>query len=120
MGEGFAQSRIQFPQRHLNRRMRARINLINLRIIGNRLQCHMRHRLINKPRLQTLVRILQFVVVIARRHQPLLGQRHRHARGVARDPAAAPFFGDESGGAGTASGVEHEVAGVGGHQHAAL
>ena len=36
------------------------------------------------------------------------------------DPAPAPLLGDIGGGAAAAGGVEHQVAGVGGHQEAAL
>ena len=43
-----------------------------------------------------------------------------HARGVDGDPAAAPLLGDVGRGAGAAGGVEHEVAGVGGHEDTAL
>ena len=57
----------------------------------------------------------QQVKRIARAHDAGTGQRQRHARGVDRDPAAAPLLGDGGGGAGTAGRVEHEVAGVGGH-----
>ena len=57
----------------------------------------------------------QQVKWIARAHDTRTGQRQRHARGVNRDPAAAPLLGDVGGGAGTAGRIEHEVAGVGGH-----
>ena len=80
----------------------------------------MRHGLVDEAAAQAFLRIRQFVVVVAGGHQPLLGQRHRHARGVAGDPAPAPFLGDVGGGAGTAGRVQHQVAGVGGHEEAAL
>ena len=57
---------------------------------------------------------------IARRHQPRASERQRDAAGVDRDPAAAPLLGDIGGGAGAAGGIEHKVAGVGGHQDAAF
>ena len=47
-------------------------------------------------------------------------QREGYAGGVDGDPATAPLLGDVRGGAGAAGGVEDEVAGVGGHQDAAL
>ncbi|OIQ71873.1 hypothetical protein GALL_465070 [mine drainage metagenome] len=62
----------------------------------------------------------QQVEGITRTHDAGTGQRQRHAGGVNRDPAAAPLFGDVGAGAGAAGGVEHEVAGVSGHQHAAF
>ena len=55
-----------------------------------------------------------------RAHDPGAGQRQRHAGGVDGDPAPAPLLGDEGGGAGAAGRVEHEVAGVGGHEEAAF
>ncbi len=60
------------------------------------------------------------VIGVARTHDAGAGQRQRDARGVDRDPAAAPLFGDGGGGAGTTGRVEYEVAGVSGHEDAAL
>ena len=60
------------------------------------------------------------VVGIARAHQPRARERQRHARGVDGDPAPAPLLGDSSRGAGAAGRIEHEIAGIGGHQDAAL
>ena len=57
---------------------------------------------------------------IARRHQPRARERQRDAAGVDRDPAPAPLLGDIGGGARAAGRIEHEVAGVGGHQDAAF
>ena len=62
----------------------------------------------------------QQVVGIARAHDARAGQRERHARGVDSDPAAAPLLGDVGRRAGAAGGIEHEVAGVGRHEDAAL
>ena len=47
-------------------------------------------------------------------------QRLQPRRGVYRDPPATPLFGNKSGGTGTARRIEHEVAGICGHQHATL
>ncbi len=63
-------------------------------------------------------RIGEQVIRIARAHDASASQRERHARGVDGDPAAAPLLGDVGGRAGTAGGVEDEVAGVGGHENA--
>ena len=49
-------------------------------------------------------------------HDAGTGQRQRNARSVDRYPATAPLFGDGGSCAGTASRVEDEVAGVGGHE----
>ena len=62
----------------------------------------------------------QQVVGIAGAHEPGTGQGQGHAGGVDGDPAPAPLFGDVGGGAGATGGVEDEVAGVGGHEDAAL
>ena len=82
-------------------------------LLAMRLQRDVRHGLVDEAALQALVRVAQVVVVEAGGHQPLLGQGDGHARGVAGDPAPAPFLGDVGGGAGAAGRVEHEVAGVG-------
>ena len=60
------------------------------------------------------------VVGIAGAHDAGAGQGEGDAGGVDGDPAAAPLFGDVCGGAGATGGVEHEVAGVGVHEDAAL
>ena len=62
----------------------------------------------------------QYVVLIPGTHDAGTGQGQSHPRGVNGYPAPTPLFGDISGGAGPASGVEHEVAGVGGHEDTAF
>src|SRR6266851_9159869 len=62
----------------------------------------------------------EFVVVEGGAHQALFGESGGDAGSVAGDPAAAPLLGDDGGGAGAASGVEDEVAGIGGHEKASL
>ena len=57
---------------------------------------------------------------IARAHDARPRQRERHAGGVDGDPAPAPLLGDVGGGARAAGWVQHEVAGVSGHQDTAL
>ena len=113
---------------------------IDLRVVGDGLERDVRHALIDEAvadvplhGLRTrrgagdfgflelaFAGIGQQVKGITRAHDAGTGQRQRHARGVNRDPAAAPLLGDGGGGAGTAGRVEHEVAGVGGHQEAAF
>ena len=113
---------------------------IDLRVVGDGFERDVRHALIDEAvadvpmhRLRTrrgagdfgllelaFAGIGQQVKRIARAHDAGTGQRQRHARGVNRDPAAAPLLGDIGGGAGTAGRIKHEVAGVGGHEDAAL
>ena len=57
---------------------------------------------------------------IARRHDPRAGKRQRNAAGIDGDPAPPPLLGDIGGRAGAAGGIEHKVAGIGGHQNAAF
>jgi hypothetical protein len=98
----------------------ALVDAVDVRVVGDRLERDVRHGLVDEAALQPFVRVLQLEVVVAGGHQALLGQRDGHARGVAGDPAAAPFFGDEGCGAGAAGWIEHEVTGVSGHQQAAF
>ena len=113
---------------------------IDLRIVGDGFERDVRHALIDKTLADVAMRGLarrhgpgdfgffqlavaavgQQVIGIPGTHDASTSQRERHARGVDGDPAAAPLLCDIGGGAGTAGGVEHEVAGIGGHQEAAL
>ena len=113
---------------------------IDLRVVGDGLERDVRHALIDEAvadvplhGLRTrrgagdfgflelaLAGIGQQVKGITRAHDAGTGQRQRHARGVNRDPAAAPLLGHGGGGAGTAGRVEHEVTGVGSHKQTAF
>ena len=62
----------------------------------------------------------QQVVGITCAHDAGAGQCEGDARSVDGDPAAAPLLGDVRGGTRAAGGVEDEIAGVRGHQDAAL
>ena len=53
---------------------------------------------------------------IARGHQPRAGQRQCDAAGIDGDPATSPLLGDVGCGARAASRIEHEVAGIRGHE----
>ena len=64
--------------------------------------------------------VFQFVVGKRRGQQALPRERERHAAGVDRDPAPAPLLGDVGRRPAAAGRVEDEVAGVGGHEEAAL
>ena len=104
---------------------------IDLGVVGDGLERDVRHALVDEAVADVAVHGLrtrrgagdfgflelafagvgQQVVGIARTHDAGTGQSQRHARGVDRDPAAAPLLGDSGGGAGAAGRVEHEVAG---------
>ena len=113
---------------------------VDLGVVGDGLERDVRHTLIDKALADVAMRRLagwrgagdfgfldlavaavgEQVVGIARTHDAGTGQRQGHAGGVDGDPAAAPLLGDIGGGAGAAGRVEHEVAGVGGHQDTTL
>ena len=65
-------------------------------------------------------RVGQQVVGIPGSHEAGARQRQGDAAGVASDPAAAPLLGNVGSRAAAAGGVEHEIAGVGGHEETAL
>ena len=65
-------------------------------------------------------RLLQFVPGEGGGQEPLPGQGQRDPGGVAGDPAPAPLLGHIGRGPRAAGGVEDQIAGVGGHQDAAL
>ena len=67
-----------------------------------------------------LVRRAQPVVLEGRRHQAVFGQRQGDAAGIHRDPAPPPLLGDIGGGPAPAGRVENQVAGIAGHEDAAL
>ena len=75
---------------------------------------------VSEPGPDPLVGPSQFVVVEVHRHETLPRDGHRHPRGVAGNPPSAPLLGDVGGRTGTAGGIEHQIAGVRGHQDAAL
>ena len=62
----------------------------------------------------------KLAVVEFGRHQAMLGERKRYAARVYGNPAAAPLLSDIGRRTTAAGRVEHQVARVGGHQHAAL
>ena len=70
--------------------------------------------------LDALGRVGQQVVGIFRSHQARASQGQGDAAGVAGDPAPAPLLGDIGGRAAAACRVEHQIAGVGGHQETAF
>ena len=93
---------------------------VYLRVLGDGLEGDMRHRLIDEPARHAARIMPQTVVVERAGHQPVPGDGERHAAGVAGDPAPAPLLGHVGGGATAAGRVEHQIAGVGRHEDAAL
>jgi hypothetical protein len=65
-------------------------------------------------------RVSEQVVGVFRRHQPRARERQRYAARVDAYPPAPPLLGEVRRRPGAARGVEHEVAGVGRHEKAAL
>src|SRR5690606_27793546 len=114
------QRTVQIRKRLLDRWMHALVDLIDLRIIRDGFERDVRNGLVNETGLQAFVRILELVVVVARGHEALFGERDRDARGVAGDPAPTPFFGDKCSSAGAAGRVDYQITWISGHEHAAL
>ena len=73
-----------------------------------------------RTRRRAALAFFQLVVVVGGRQQALPCKRERHAARVDRDPPPAPLLGDVRRRPAAARRVEHEIAGVGGHQNAAL
>ena len=130
----------QLCQQRLNRLLPLLPDHVDLGVVGNGLEGDMGHALVHEPVADVVVggrvggrlagdfgffqlpvaAVGEQVPGIARPHDAGAGKRQGNAGGVDGDPAAAPLLGDVGGGAGTAGGVEDEVAGVGGHDDAAL
>ena len=83
-----------------------------IRIRGNRLQRHMRYRLIYKTLPDVPICRFKDIVWESCAHYSLAGKRERDPRGVNGYPSAPPLLRDERGGSGAAGRVEHEVARV--------
>jgi hypothetical protein len=118
----------------------ARHPLRDVRIVRDRLEGHVRHALVDEAPADVAVRpvlgrdaprdlrllhhalgrVGQDVERELARHEARTGERQGHAARVDRDPAATPLLGDVGRGARSAGGIEDEVAGVGGHEDAAL
>ena len=113
---------------------------VDLGVVGDGFQGDVRHALVDEAVAEVAARGLaggrgagdcgfldlavatvgEQVVGIAGAHDAGTCQCEGDAGGVEGDPTAAPLFRDVGGGAGTAGGVEDEVAGVCGHEDAAL
>ena len=84
-------------------------------------QGYVGNRLVLKAGLPNTVRAIRCLVVVEIRGQDALSrQRDPYAAGVYGYPAAPPLLGDVGSRAGATGGVQHEIAGVRGHEHAAL
>ncbi len=94
--------------------------LPDFRVVCDGFEGNVWHGLVPEPTAHALVRVREFVIIVHRRHETLFGEGERHARRIARDPAPPPPLRHVGRGAGTAGGVEYEVAGIGGHEEAAL
>jgi hypothetical protein len=116
--------------------------LADVGVLGDRLQGYMRHALVDEAAAQVAgrrrdrrgrhgpgklglladagLRVGEQVIRILRGHQARAGEREGDATCDDRDPAATPLFGDVGGRSRAARRIQHQVAGVGGHQEAAL
>ena len=137
---GLAEGVVQFFAQRLQGLLPLLPDLVDLGVVGDGFQGDVRHALVDEALADIAVRgrfggralrdlgflPLPFGAVgeqipgIARAHDARPRQRKRDAGCVDGDPAPAPLLGDIGRGAGAAGGVQHEVAGVGGHQDAAL
>ena len=131
---------VERRQRLFDRRLQPLPDDVDLGVVGDRLQRDVGHAPVDQALAQPSVclRVLrraagdlgllllpfpavcQQVVRISCAHDPCPRQGQRHPGGVDRDPASPPLLGDVGGGAGSAGRVEHEVAGIGGHEDAAF
>ncbi len=69
---------------------------------------------------RTTMRVFQFVPGERCRQEPLTSKCQRHAAGIASDPAPPPLLGNIRRRPAAASGIDNEVAGIGGHEKAAF
>jgi hypothetical protein len=67
-----------------------------------------------------LTAVGEFVIGIFRAHQPGAGQCESDAGGIDGNPAPPPLLGHHGRSAGTASWIEHQIAGIGRHQDTAF
>ena len=116
------------------------INDVDFRVVGDGLQGNVGHAFIHEAQLDVVVgglsgrrfpaqlRFLDLsflavgheIIRVTRAHDTGACQRQRHTGGVDGYPAASPLFSHIGRGAGTAGGVENEIAGISGHEKAAL
>ena len=80
----------------------------------------MRNRFVDEAARNPFRFVLEFVVVVGACQDALKCQGGSDATGINHYPSPPPLFGDVSGGATSAGGVEDEVAGVGGHEETTL
>ena len=116
------------------------MDLVDLGVVGDGLERDVGNALVDKPLLdialvlpvrwhlsgdfgfllRALDRVVKEVVRKPGRHQAGAGKSNGYPGGVDGDPAAPPLLGDIGGGAAATRWVEHQVAGIGGHQETTL
>ncbi len=131
---------VQLFLQRFKRRLRILPEHVDLGVVGDRLQRDMRRALIDEAVADVVVRrpvgldfagdflllsaafgaVAEQVEGVLRRHEAGARECQGDAGSVNGDPAPSPLFRNGGGGAGAAGGVEHEVAGIGGHHQAAL
>ena len=89
-------------------------------VLGDASEGDVRHPFVDKAASNPFGFVLKFVVVVGACQEALPGQGGRNATRINHYPSPTPLFGDVSGGATAAGGVEDEVAGVGGHEETTL
>ena len=137
---GRAQGAVQFLPQGFQFLLRRLPDDVNFGVVGDGAQGDVGHPLVNEPLahvavgghirrgaagdfsllLLPLLAVGQEVVGVAGAHDAGPRQGQGDAGGVDGNPAAPPLLGHVGRGAGAAGGVQHQVAGVGGHQDAAL
>jgi len=89
-------------------------------VVGDALEGDVRHLLVEEAAAHAFLWVGELVKIEHARHQPLPGERERHAARVARHPTPSPLLRHHRRRPAPARDVQHEVAGVGGHQDAAF
>ena len=137
---GGAERAVQLFTQRLQRLLELLPDHVDLGVVGDGLERDVGHALVHETLSDVVVgrrfrrrlaRDLAFllpplravgeeVIRVARGHDPGVRERQRDARGVDGDPAPAPLLGHVGRRAGTAGGVQNEIAGVGGHEDAAF
>jgi len=89
-------------------------------VLGDASQCDVRDGFIDESARDTILFVLEFEIVETARQEALTCQGNRYTAGVNGYPPSAPTLRDVGGGAGATSGIEDEIAGVGGHEETAF
>jgi hypothetical protein len=136
----FAERLVEFGSQGLKLKLEAIPDDVDFGVVGDAFQSHMRRALVYESVANVIrvagvgrrlagqlsifgrsgFRILEDEIIVLRAHQPRARKRECHARGVYSDPTSTPVFRNGGRRARAAGRIEHEIAGVGGHQDAAL